>query len=99
MNLQRTRSAPRDTRDPVLHDLPPLRIDGRVVAITLSLRQDEGSMWRGRLLFADEEAGSGRATAEIFCGVSEQDLWQSVHGMREHHLRDLYRSLDRGVHD
>jgi hypothetical protein len=56
-------------------------------------------MWRGRLLFADEEAGSGRATAEIFCGVSEQDLWQSVHGMREHHLRDLYRSLDRGVPD
>jgi hypothetical protein len=94
MNLQRTRGTARDPRDPVLHDLPPVRVDGRLVAVHLSLRRDDMSMWRGWLRFADEEAGTSRATAEIFCAVSEQDLWQSVHGMREHHLRDLYRSLD-----
>ena len=95
MNLQRIRgtAATRDLRDPAFHDLAPIRVDGRTVAVTLSVRVDDASMWRGRLQFADEEAGAARATAEIFCAVSERDLWQSVDGMREHHLRDLYRSL------
>jgi hypothetical protein len=30
---------------------------------------------------------------EIFCAVTEQDLWHAVAGMGEHHLRDLYRAL------
>ena len=34
-----------------------------------------------------------RSTAEIFCATSESDLWQSVRDLRDHHLRDLYRSL------
>jgi hypothetical protein len=34
-----------------------------------------------------------RSSAEIFCAGSEQDLWQSVRDLRDHHLRDLYRSL------
>ena len=94
MNLQRLRGAARDLREPVFHDLAPIRVDGCPVAVALSVRVDEAGMWRGRLQFADQVTGTERATAEIFCAVSEQDLWQSVDGMREHHLRDLYRSLD-----
>ena len=94
MTLQRTRSAPGVPRDPVLHNLPAIRVDGRLVAVSLSVREDAARMWRARLQFNDDATGSERATAEIFCGTSEQDLWQSVHGMREHHLRDLFRSLD-----
>jgi len=35
-----------------------------------------------------------RETFEIFCGAREQDLWESVQSLREHHFRDLYRSLE-----
>jgi hypothetical protein len=34
-----------------------------------------------------------RDTAEIFCGASEAELWQSVNGLQDHHLRALYLSL------
>ena len=44
-------------------------------------------------MFGAEGTEAERATAEIFCAVSEQDLWQSVRDLRDHHLRDLYRSL------
>lgn len=50
-------------------------------------------MWRGRVHFGAEDTEGERATAEIFCAASEQDLWQSVRDLRDHHLRDLYRSL------
>jgi hypothetical protein len=33
------------------------------------------------------------STAEIFCGPSETDLWEAVRDLREHHLRDLCRSV------
>jgi hypothetical protein len=33
------------------------------------------------------------ATAEIFFGAMEPDLWDSVRDLRDHHIRDLYRSL------
>jgi hypothetical protein len=26
-------------------------------------------------------------------GASEAELWQAVHALGEHHIRDLYRSL------
>ena len=48
-------------------------------------------MWRGRLLFGPPEAPV--PTAEILCAASEADLWQAVHGLNVHHLRDLYRSV------
>lgn len=50
-------------------------------------------MWRGRIHFGAEETEHERTTAEIFCAVSEQDLWLAVRDLRDHHLRDLYRSL------
>jgi len=46
------------------------------------------------LRFADPDSTRERETAEIFCAESEADLWESVRELRDHHLRDLYRSLD-----
>jgi len=77
----------------VVHDLTPLRFDGQEIAIRLNLRRTEDGIWRGRILFGAEDTEAERATAEIFCATSEQDLWQSVRDLRDHHLRDLYRSL------
>ncbi len=55
-------------------------------------REDDGS-WRGRLIFGPTETDAAPSTAEILFGASETDLWDSVRDLREHHLRDLYRSV------
>jgi hypothetical protein len=85
------RSPAHDPRDPVIYDLPPLRFEGKLVTLRLSLRQSEDGFWRGRLGFV--ESGDARETAEIFCAQSERELWDSVRALGEHHLRDLYRSV------
>lgn len=93
MTAQTLRHLAHDPRDPVIHDLPSLRFDGVQLFVKLSVRQAEDGMWRGHLQFSDPVNGMERGTAEIFCAQSQQDLWQSVRDLREHHLRDLYRSL------
>lgn len=93
MAAQTLRNPANDPREPAVHDLPPIRFEGASIGIRLSVRQCDDGMWRGRLLFADAEAKAERETAEIFCGATQQDLWQSVRDLREHHFRDLYRSL------
>jgi hypothetical protein len=45
------------------------------------------------VLFGAQDTEAERSTAEIFCATSEPELWQSVRDLRDHHLRDLYRSL------
>ena len=82
-----------DARDAVVHDLTPIRFDGQDVAVRLALRQTPDGIWRGRILFGAQDTELERTTAEIFAAISEQDLWISVSDLREHHLRDLYRSL------
>ncbi|OLB07669.1 MAG: hypothetical protein AUH06_04690 [Gemmatimonadetes bacterium 13_2_20CM_69_27] len=82
-----------DSSDAVVHDLPPIRFDGQLIAIRLLVRRAEDGIWRGRMLFGAPDTEGERSTAEIFCATSEQDLWQSVRDLRDHHLRDLYRSL------
>jgi hypothetical protein len=77
----------------VVHDLPAIRFDGQLIAIRLSVRRAEDGIWRGRILFGAEATEHERSTAEIFCATTEHDLWQSVRDLRDHHLRDLYRSL------
>jgi hypothetical protein len=92
MPVPQVRPSLPDPAEPVFHDLQPVRYDGETVAVRLAVRRAEDGIWRGRLQFAP--AGEPeRATAEIFCATSEQDLWQAVRDLREHHLRDLYRSL------
>lgn len=84
----------RDSREPVLLDLPPITYAGHALTVRLILRLDEQRIWRGRLQFQQEGAEVPRETFEIFCGAREQDLWESVQSLREHHFRDLYRSLE-----
>jgi hypothetical protein len=45
------------------------------------------------MMFFENEESPPRETAEIFRGASEQEMWESVNHLREHHLWDLYRSL------
>jgi hypothetical protein len=93
MSVQSLRTGSRDVREPTLYELEPLRLDGAAIAVMLSVRYADDGVWRGRLEFQEAEAGSQCATAEIFCGTSEDELWQSVRALGAHHLRDLYRSL------
>lgn len=79
--------------EPVLHELAPLRYGDQEVGVRVEVRRGEDGVWRGRLLFGDSDGGASAQTAEIFCAASEQDLWESVYGLRDHHLRDLYRSV------
>jgi hypothetical protein len=85
------RSPARDPRDPVSHELDPIRFEGGWVPLRLIVRRADDGAWRGRLQYGDE--GGLRETSEILCGDSEPDLWLAVRRLGEHHLRDLYRSL------
>lgn len=78
--------------EPVVHDLPPLRYGADLIPLQLEVRRSEDGTWRGRLLFGGGEPAPAH-TAEIFCAYTESDLWEAVHGLRDHHLRDLYRSV------
>jgi hypothetical protein len=93
MPLPQVRPMAPEPSEPLLHDLPPIRFDGHVVAVRLAVRRSEDGIWRARLHFAEEGEGSEHITAEIFCATSEQDLWLAVRDLRDHHLRDLFRSL------
>lgn len=95
MTVQSLRHFGNDPREPAVHELTPFRFEGTMIATRLCVRHAEDGVWRGRLLFGG--GGEGQAaeceTADIFCATTQQDLWQAVHNLREHHLRDLYRSL------
>lgn len=93
MPAQPARSSVPPAYDAIVHDLPALRFDGLEIPTRLLVRRTEDQVWRGRILFGAPDTEAERSTAEIFCATSEQDLWQSVRDLREHHLRDLYRSL------
>lgn len=93
MPLPQTRSNVPDPSEPVLHDLAPIRYEATTLTVRLAVRRSEDGIWRGRLHFVDPGGDAEKVTAEIFCATSEQDLWQAVRDLREHHLRDLFRSL------
>ena len=79
--------------EPAVHDLPPIRYGEEIIALRLVVRRAEDGSWRGRLVFGSGEVQEALATAEIFFGAMEPDLWDSVRDLRDHHIRDLYRSL------
>lgn len=94
MNLQSVRTPARDPRQPVSHLLDPLRLGDREITVSLTVRCADDGAWRGRLRFMETgEPNAIQETAEIFCGDSEDDLWNGVQRLREHHFRDLFRSL------
>lgn len=82
-----------DPSEPMVHELPPLKYGGEDVPIRLVVRRVADGTWRAKLLFGPAEAEVAPATAEIFCAPSENDLWHAVHDLRDHHYRDLYRSI------
>ncbi len=82
-----------DPAEPVVHDLPPMRYGGEEVPLRLQVRRADDGTWRAKLIFGLGESDAAPATAEIFCAESESDLWQSVRDLRDHHFRDLYRSI------
>jgi len=93
MPVQSVRYGQPDPVEPVVHDLPSIRYAGEEVALRLAVRRAEDGVWRARLLFGTSDLTVAPATAEIFCGLSEADLWEAVRDLREHHLRDLCRSV------
>jgi hypothetical protein len=93
MPVQSVRYGQPDPAEPVVHELPPIRHAGEEVPLRLAVRRTEDGVWRARLVFGSADIGMAPATAEIFCGPSEADLWEAVRDLREHHLRDLCRSV------
>ncbi|MGH7536418.1 MAG: hypothetical protein ACREMG_12685 [Gemmatimonadales bacterium] len=92
MTAQPSRVYAPEPREPVLHDLPSLRIADQSVTIQLRVRRSDDGAWLGRLRFLTS-GSADRETADIFRGRYEEELWQSVRGLGEHHLRALYHSL------
>jgi hypothetical protein len=78
--------------EPVIHELPAVQVGTVEVSVRLAAWRADDGTWRGRLMFGPPGA-EATATADIFCAANESDLWESVRDLREHHLRDLYRSL------
>jgi hypothetical protein len=70
-----------------------LRYEGDLVAVRIIVRRSEDTTWRAKLIFGAESPETAPATAEIFFAETEGDLWTCVYDLREHHLRDLYRSV------
>jgi hypothetical protein len=79
-----------DPAEPIEHELPPTCIAGEEIALRLRVRRAEDGTWR---IFGSGDSGSAPSTAEIFCAESENDLWQAVRDLRDHHIRDLFRSI------
>lgn len=82
-----------DPAEPIEHELPSASIGGEEVMLRLKVRRAEDGTWRARLVFGSGDSESAPSTAEIFCAESENDLWQAVRDLRDHHVRDLYRSI------
>jgi hypothetical protein len=79
--------------EPTVHDLPPIRFAASLVPVRVEIRRSEDGTWRGRLLFGAVGDESVVSTGEILYGATDADFWESVRDLRDHHLRDLYRSL------
>ncbi|HWP37128.1 MAG TPA: hypothetical protein VNL18_06190 [Gemmatimonadales bacterium] len=79
--------------EPAVHELPPIRYGTSLVPVRVEVRRSEDGTWRGRLLFGAVADDPLVATGEILYGATDGDFWESVRDLRDHHLRDLYRSL------
>lgn len=79
--------------EPVVHELPPLVHGADQVTVRLEVRRADDGTWRGRLLFGGVDDEPSIATADIFCAVTESDLWDCVRDLHDYHVRDLYRSV------
>lgn len=88
---------PSDASTELLHDLESIRIDKVGVRVRLETRREADGTWRGRMRFSPEASLVSYVTGDIFRGSSDADLLVAGRSLREHHLRDLYRSLQGGL--
>ncbi len=95
MTLPFPRPADEPTPD-LTHELDGIRVDGVPVKVRLEVRRAEGGGWTGRVRFVPEASLASYVTSDIFRGASDADLLAAARGLREHHYRDLYRSLQGG---
>jgi len=79
--------------EPQVHELAHIRYGADLVGVRIVVSRLEDGSWRGRIVFGSEDLESAPSTGEIFVGETEAELWQSVHELREYHLRDFYRAL------
>ncbi len=79
--------------EPQVHELTHIRYGVDLVAVRIVVSRLEDRSWRGRIVFGPEDLESAPSTGEILVGESEAELWESVHELREYHLRDFYRAL------
>lgn len=77
----------------VIHELDAIRIGGVAVRVRLETRRAPDGTWRGRMRFLPEASLLSFVTGDIFRGSADADLLVAGRSLREHHLRDLYRSL------
>jgi hypothetical protein len=92
MTARPDRTSPPHPREPVQHELPPLRLPDGPVGVELTVRRAPDGSWRGLLRFTTPDAPD-RTTAEIFRADAESELWDSVRTLGDHYLRALYISL------
>lgn len=79
--------------EPQVYELAHIRYGADLVGVRIVVSRLEDGSWRGRIVFGSEDLESAPSTGEIFVGETEAELWQSVHELREYHLRDFYRAL------
>ncbi|MEE8250289.1 MAG: hypothetical protein V3R24_00980 [Gemmatimonadales bacterium] len=79
--------------EPQVHELAHIQYGADLVGVRIVVSRLEDGSWRGRIVFGSEDLDSAPSTGEILVGQSEAELWQSVHELREYHLRDFYRAL------
>jgi hypothetical protein len=64
MTAQPHRPYAPDHREPVLHELQPIRLANQSIPLHLSIHRSDDGAWRGRLHFTGPD-GRERQTAEI----------------------------------
>ena len=79
--------------DPIVHELPPIEVEGEAISVRAIVRKMHDGAWRGRLVFGPDTVDDPPMTAEILVGENESEFWRAFNELREYHLKDLYRSV------
>src|SRR2546426_11253190 len=83
MSVNPARSGVPKSAEPVVHELPSIRVGGADLPVRLATWRAEDGTWRGRLMFGSGE-GEGPSTAGHFFAATGNDLWQSGRDLRAH---------------
>lgn len=95
MSAESVKSTARPDPNTTEHELPAVLVDGESVPVRVIVHRLNDGGWRGRILFGRGDLDETVSTAEILYGNNESEFWRCVRDLREHHLRDLYRSVSQ----